>query len=149
MQFAGTVTIHAPRLSVWELLMQPATFVRISPGVQTLETIIPNQRFVMTAGVTIRNQSAIIENEIVWEEVIAGEKLVWSSAVPLGPATILTKGDMLFSGSDDCSIEFSAELSNLPTSLPPALIHSLASNHIRSFFTNLKAEAEMKLGARG
>ena len=142
MQFAGTVTINAPRLFVWDLLMDHAVFVKISPGVQSVETLVPNERFAITAGVSFGNQTKTVESEIIWEELVVAEKLVWSSAVPFGSVAVLTKGDMLFSGTDSCEIEFSAELHKLPTSLPPSLVHTLASKHLRSFFTNLKTEAE-------
>ncbi len=120
--------------------MDPDFFVKISPGINAIKTVVPDQRFIVSLGLPMGPQA--IEGVIVWHECVAGQKLRFSCSVPFALAPVEVQGTFLFSGEEACQIDYSAEIDNLPPTLPPPMVHGIATQHIHSFFTNLKAETE-------
>ncbi len=142
MRFAGTVTIKVPRKIVWAHLMDQAFFVKIAPGINAIKTVEVDKRFIISVGLPIGAQPLAVKGEIVWNDCVEAEKLLFTCIVPFAATAVEILGEMLFSGDENCVITFSAELRNLPSTLPPKMIHGIASQHIRTFFTNLKTETE-------
>ena len=142
MRFEGTVSIQAARTLAWEKLIDQHTFARIAPGVHEMKTIVPDERFQIHFGLPFGAQPTILSAEVIMEERVDKEHLLWTTAVPLGTETILAYGDMQLSGTDRCELLFSAEVTHPPRAIPSPILHSIISNAIRTFFTNLKAELE-------
>ena len=51
MNFSGTVTIKAPRQTVWEFITDVHKVSSCAPGIESVEVITPNQKFRATASV--------------------------------------------------------------------------------------------------
>ena len=51
MHFEGTVMIKAPRGVVWVFLTDPQMVAQCAPGVESVETLIPDQKFRATAAI--------------------------------------------------------------------------------------------------
>ena len=51
MNFKGTVTIDAPRQTVWQFLTDPPQLTECVPGLESLEVITPNERFRAVASI--------------------------------------------------------------------------------------------------
>ena len=142
MRFEGTVTINAPRTRVWAMLIDSAVFQRLAPTIVTVQELEPQRRFVLEVGLPFRAEGVTISAEVIWESVVANEQLLWLVRLPYSNQKIKSSGEMCLTGLDQCQIEFWSEISELPKSLPAPLVHNIATKGIRTFFSNLKTEAE-------
>ena len=51
MRYEGTITISAPRGVVWVFLTDPHQVALCAPGVESVETLVPDQKFQATAAI--------------------------------------------------------------------------------------------------
>lgn len=71
MRFQGTVTINAPRETVWEYLTDPAKVSECAPGVESVEVIAPNERFRAVAAVGFGAVKAKFTVDAEWTDLDA------------------------------------------------------------------------------
>lgn len=71
MNFQGTVTINAPRETVWEYLTDPAKVSECAPGVESVEVIAPNERFRAVAAVGFGAVKAKFTVDAEWTDLDA------------------------------------------------------------------------------
>ena len=144
MQFDGTVHIQAACADVWQLLVDPDQLAQMMPLVDSAEIIIPNKRFAVEVGTIFGRQRIALPVEIEWENVQSCQLLQmrgtssWSNQ----PIELVAEMNMDQSDAGMTEIWFSAEFTRLPNALPKPLVHTLAHQHIRTFFVNLKNSAE-------
>jgi molybdenum cofactor cytidylyltransferase len=66
MRFEGTVTIGAPRAAVWAFLTDPHKVAECAPGLESVEVLVPDQRFRATAGVGFGSVKARFVTDVEW-----------------------------------------------------------------------------------
>jgi molybdenum cofactor cytidylyltransferase len=66
MRFEGTVTIAAPRQAVWAFLTDPNKVAECAPGLESVEILVPNQRFRATAGIGFGSVKARFVTDVEW-----------------------------------------------------------------------------------
>jgi molybdenum cofactor cytidylyltransferase len=66
MRFSGTVSIRAPRETVWRFLTDPEKVSSCAPGVESLEIVTPGERFRAVASVGFGAVKATFTSEIDW-----------------------------------------------------------------------------------
>lgn len=71
MNFKGTVTINAPRETVWHFLTDPEELTKCAPGLESLEVITPNQRFRAVASVGFGAVKARFTADAEWLDLDA------------------------------------------------------------------------------
>ncbi len=71
MNFKGTVTIHAPRQRVWDFLTDPTQLADSAPGLESLEIIVPNEKFRAVASVGFGAVKARFVVDATWTDIDA------------------------------------------------------------------------------
>jgi carbon monoxide dehydrogenase subunit G len=71
MNFKGTVTINAPREKVWRFLTDPQQLTECAPGLESLEIIVPNERFKAIASVGFGAVKATFVTDAQWMDLDA------------------------------------------------------------------------------
>lgn len=71
MKFQGTVTINAPRETVWQYLTDPAKVSECAPGVESVEVLAPNERFRAVAAVGFGAVKARFTVDAEWTDLDA------------------------------------------------------------------------------
>ena len=71
MNFKGTVTINAPRDKVWRFLTDPQQLTECAPGLESLEIIVPNERFKAVASVGFGAVKATFVTDAQWMDLDA------------------------------------------------------------------------------
>ncbi len=66
MNFKGTVTIHASREKVWKFLTDPQQLAESAPGLESLEIIVPNEKFRAVASVGFGAVKATFVTDATW-----------------------------------------------------------------------------------
>lgn len=66
MNFKGTVTIKAPRQTVWQFLTTPEQLTQCAPGLESLEVITPNEKFRAVASVGFGAVKARFVTDVEW-----------------------------------------------------------------------------------
>jgi carbon monoxide dehydrogenase subunit G len=66
MNFKGTVTINAPREKVWKFLTNPEQLADCAPGLESLEILIPNEKFRAVASVGFGAVKATFVTDATW-----------------------------------------------------------------------------------
>ena len=66
MNFKGTVTIHAPREKVWKFLTDAQQMADSAPGLESLEILVPNEKFRATASVGFGAVKATFVTDATW-----------------------------------------------------------------------------------
>ena len=69
MNFKGTVTINAPREKVWRFLTDPQQLTECAPGLESLEIIVPNERFKAVASVGFGAVKATFVTDAQWMDL--------------------------------------------------------------------------------
>ena len=71
MRFDGTVTIQAPREKVWQYLTDPEKVSECAPGLESVEVLVPNERFRAIASVGFGAVKARFTVDAEWTELDA------------------------------------------------------------------------------
>ncbi|HEY7728851.1 MAG TPA: SRPBCC domain-containing protein, partial [Candidatus Eisenbacteria bacterium] len=71
MHFEGTVDITAPREAVWRFLTDPQKVAGCAPGVESVEVVVPNERFRATASVGFGSVRARFVTDVEWLDLEA------------------------------------------------------------------------------
>ena len=69
MNFKGTVTINAPREKVWKFLTNPEQLADCAPGLESLEILIPNEKFRAVASVGFGAVKATFVTDATWMDL--------------------------------------------------------------------------------
>jgi FdrA protein len=69
MPLSGSVTIKAPRRKVWDFLTDPQKAGQCAPGVESVEVIVPGQKFRATVAIGFGAMKARFTGEAEWLEL--------------------------------------------------------------------------------
>ncbi len=71
MHLEGTVTVNAPRESVWAYLTDPHKVSECAPGVESVDVVIPGHQFRATAAVGFGSIKVRFTGDVEWLELEA------------------------------------------------------------------------------
>lgn len=71
MRFDGTVSIRAPRDKVWQFLTDPESVGKCAPGVESVEILVPHQKFKAVAAIGFGAVKARFAGEAEFVEIDA------------------------------------------------------------------------------
>ena len=69
MNFKGTVTINAPREKVWAFLTDPSRLTECAPGLESLDVIVPNEKFRAVASAGFGAIKATFVTDATWTDL--------------------------------------------------------------------------------
>ena len=69
MNFKGTVTINAPREKVWQFLTDPSQLTECAPGLESLDVIVPNEKFRAVASAGFGAIKATFVTDAQWMDL--------------------------------------------------------------------------------
>ena len=69
MNFKGTVTINAPREKVWAFLTDPSRLTECAPGLESLDVIVPNEKFRAVASAGFGAIKATFVTDATWMDL--------------------------------------------------------------------------------
>lgn len=141
MRFAGTVAIAATPADVWAALTDPATLSAITPGVQAMDVVVPDQLFRLRMQVPMGPQFMMVPATVEWVEIRPNQHLSICAAAEFKQQQVSAEGELdLAAVGDGSEITFKATVH--AQGLPQPFVHSVANSMIRTIFTNLKQQLE-------
>lgn len=69
MHLSGSIHISAPREQVFDFLTDPLQVSQCAPGVESVEVLVPGQKFRATAGIGFGSVKATFKGEAEWVEL--------------------------------------------------------------------------------
>ena len=69
MNFEGNVNIQASREKVWTFLIDPESVSQCAPGLQSVDVLVPDQKFRAVASIGFGSVKATFDNEIEFLEL--------------------------------------------------------------------------------
>ena len=146
MRYEGTITISAPRGVVWVFLTDPHQVAQCAPGVESVETIVPDYKFRANAAIGFGSVKARFTGEVEFLELEppTRAKLKAHGDAP-GSAADVVSEMVLTDGPDGTTeMKWSVDIVVLGTlaSLAARLMSSITQKLTAQFFDCLKAKIE-------
>ena len=146
MHFEGSVNIKAPRAEVWEFLTDPNKVAQCAPGVETVEILIPNQKFRATAAIGLGSIKARFSGDAEFVDLDAPNRATLKAhGNAPGSAVDMTSEMFLSDGSDGTTeMKWTADVVILGTlaSLAARLMSSVTQKLTAEFFNCFKKKIE-------
>jgi carbon monoxide dehydrogenase subunit G len=146
MRFEGTISINAPRDKVWQFLTDPASVGQCAPGVESVEVLVPNQKFKAIAAIGFGSVKARFSGEAEFLELDAPNraKLKAHGNAPGSAADVMS--EMFLSDGPDGATEmkWTADVVILGTlaSLAARLMSGITQKLAAEFFNCFKKTIE-------
>jgi molybdenum cofactor cytidylyltransferase len=146
MRFEGRVGIRAPREAVWRFLTDPEKVSQCAPGVESVEVLVPNERFRATASVGFGSVRARFVIEAEWQDLEppSRARMRVHGTAP-GSAVDATSEMALRDGADATTELFwSADVSVVGTiaSIAARLMGGVTQKLTGAFFEEVKKQIE-------
>ena len=146
MRLQGTVNIKASRQKVWEFLTDPHAVSGCAPGVESLEILIPEQKFRAVASVGLGSVKVRFATDVEWVELDAPNRAKMKAHGTAPGSAVDATSEMLLADGPDGSTEmqWSADVVVLGTiaSLASRLMGSVTQKLTEQFFQCVKKEIE-------
>ncbi len=146
MHFEGTATIAAPRGRVWECLTNPELVSRCVPGLESLEIVVPGEKFRAVAGVGFGTVRARFVTDVEWLDLQPPDRARMKlhgtapgSAVDASSEMVLTDA-----GDGTTHLRWAADVTVLGTiaSLAARLMGGVAQRLTDTFFDCIRKRIE-------
>jgi len=146
MHFEGTVEIKAARGVVWVFLTDPHTVAQCAPGVESVETLIPDQKFRAIAAIGFGSVKARFSGDLEFLELDAPNraKLKAHGNAP-GSAVDVISEMVLTDGADGTTeMKWTADIVVLGTlaSLAARLMGNITQRLTTEFYNCFKRKIE-------
>lgn len=146
MHFEGTVTINAPRETVWRFLTDPAGVSQCVPGLESIEVLEPGRRFRAVAGIGFGTVKARFTNEVEWVELdVPNHARMKAHGTAPGSATDVESGMRLSdnpAGGTDLHWTADVLVSGTIASLAARLLGGVTQKLTAAFFDCVRATIE-------
>ncbi len=146
MRLQGAVNIKASRQRVWEFLTDPHAVSGCAPGVESLEIVIPDQKFRAVASVGFGSVKARFVTDVDWVELDAPNRAKMKAHGTAPGSAVDASADMALSDGTDGSTDmrWSADVVVVGTiaSLASRLLGSVTQKLTEQFFQCVKQRIE-------
>lgn len=146
MRFEGTTTINAPREAVWRFLTDPEGMGQCVPGLESLEVLVPGEKFRAVASAGFGTVRARFSMDIEWTALQAPERacMKMHGNAP-GSAVDATSEMVLSDGADGATdLRWSADVTVVGTiaSLAARLMGGVTQKLTGAFFDCVRSRIE-------
>lgn len=146
MQLQGTVTIKAPLEAVWEFLTDPNAVSQCAPGLQSLEILIPDEKFRVVAAIGFGAVKAVFKTDVEWLELDPPNraKMKAHGTAPGSAVDAISEMVMTSLGNDETQLDWSADIVVVGTiaSLASRMMSGVTKKMTGIFFDCVKSEIE-------
>lgn len=148
MRFEGALTIKAPRERVWRFLTDPEAVSGCAPGLESIEILVPGERFRAVAAVGFGAVKASFVSDVEWLDLDAPTRARMKvhgtapgSAVDAVSEMVLSDG-----AGGTTSMQWSAEVSVVGAiaSIAARLMGSVAQRVTDAFFDSVRERIEQR-----
>lgn len=146
MKFDGSVTIRAPRETVWGFITDPEAVARCAPGVESMEIVDPDQKFRAVASIGLGNLKARFNVDVEWLELDAPNlaRMKAHGTAPGSAADVLAEMRLNDNAEGGTVMDWTAEINILGTiaSLASRMMGSVTQKLTGEFFDCMRAQIE-------
>jgi carbon monoxide dehydrogenase subunit G len=146
MNFDGTVTIQADRNKVWSFLTNPDAVAKCAPGVESMEIVVPNEKFKAEASIGLGNLKVRFKVDVEWTELTEPNKAALKAhGTAPGSATDVVATMELSDGDNGATVlDWTADINVMGTiaSLASRMMSSVTQKLTQEFFTCMKSQIE-------
>jgi molybdenum cofactor cytidylyltransferase len=146
MHFEGTVDITAPREAVWRFLTDPQKVAGCAPGVESVEVVVPNERFRATASVGFGSVRARFVTDVEWLDLEAPSRARMKAHGNAPGSAVDATSEMALrdAGDGGTELQWSADVTVVGTiaSLAARLMGGVTQKLTGAFFDEVKKRIE-------
>lgn len=146
MQLKGTVTIAASQEKVWEFLTDPHAVSECAPGLQSMDVIVPNEKFHAVAGVGFGAVKATFDAAIEFVELDPPNKASFKAHGTAPGSAVDATSEMILSPGEDgaTQLDWSADVVIVGTiaTLATRMMGGLTKKLSAAFFDCVKKKIE-------
>jgi carbon monoxide dehydrogenase subunit G len=146
MQFNGQVSIQAPRLRVWEFLIDPQAVSQCAPGLESLQVLEPGKRFQVVAAVGFGTVRVKFVTEVEFTELAPPERASMRAhgTAPGSAADVLAQMALSDAPNGATLLDWTADvtISGTITSLASRLMGSVTKKVTGAFFECVREKIE-------
>ena len=146
MRFDGSVDIQADHATVWSFLTDPEAVAKCAPGVESMEIVVPNEKFKAVASLGLGNLKVRFNADVEWTELSEPNKATLKAhGTAPGSATDVVATMELREGEDGTTVmDWSADISIMGTiaSLASRMMGSVTEKLTQEFFACMKSQIE-------
>jgi molybdenum cofactor cytidylyltransferase len=146
MRFEGTVKIGAPREVVWQFLTDPEKVSGCAPGVESVEVVVPDERFRATASVGFGSVRARFVTDVEWLDLDppSRARMKAHGNAPGSAVDATSEMSLRDAGDGGTELEWSADVTVVGTiaSLAARLMGGVTQKLTASFFEEVKKRIE-------
>lgn len=146
MQLKGNVTIKAPQEDVWNFLIDPNAVSSCAPGLESLEIIVPNEKFKIIAGVGFGAVKAVFNTDVEFIELEAPNRAVMKAHGTAPGSAVDATSEMLLTSEGDgvTRLDWTADVVVVGTiaSLASRMMGGVTKKLSGAFFDCVKKQIE-------
>jgi hypothetical protein len=146
MNFNGEVMIQAPRESVWRFLTDAESVSQCAPGLESLEVVIPEQKFKVVASVGFGTVKVKFSAEVEWLELEPPSRAKMRAHGTAPGSAADATAEMILEEIEDGSTKMiwqaEVQISGTITSLASRLMGSVTKRLTGAFFDCVKSTVE-------
>ncbi len=146
MRFQGTVAIRAPREAVWRFLTDPEKVSQCASGVESVEVLVPNERFRATASVGFGSVRARFVTDVEWQDLEppSRARMKAHGTAPGSAVDALSEMTLRDGAEGTTELHWSADVSVVGTiaSLAARLMGGVTQKLTGAFFEEVKKRIE-------
>lgn len=146
MHVQGSVTVQAPRQQVFDFLTNPEAVSQCAPGVESMEILVPGQKFRAGASVGFGSMKVRFSVDVEWLELAAPESARMKAHGTAPGSTVDAMSEMKLSetGAGATQLDWSADVTVQGTiaSLASRLMGSMTQKMSAEFFNCVKSRIE-------
>ncbi len=151
MHLSGSVIIQAPRDKVFDYLTDPEKVSQCAPGVESVEILVPGQKFKATAGIGFGSVKATFTGEAEWVELDrpSRAKVKAHGSAPGSAADVVSEMVLTSSADGTTQLDWTADVAVLGqlASLAARLMTPVSQKLTAQFFDCVRQKIETGQGA--
>lgn len=106
MHLEGSVTINAQRDTVWEFLTDPNSVASCAPGLESLEIVEPDKKFLVVASVGLGTVKVKFKTDVEWIELDEPNRAKMKAHGNAPGSSVDATSEMILSDGEDGKTEF-------------------------------------------
>src|SRR5262249_41543112 len=150
MRLEGKTTIAAPREKVWAFLTDPISVSRCTPGLESLEVVVPGRKFRALAAVGLGTVKARFATEVEWLDLVKPSHAFMKAhgTARIGAADVTTELTLAEGPDGSTELAWTAEVTVVGTIAAQAarLLTGISTKLTNAFFACVRRKMEVGAG---